>query len=523
MATSSNDLAHSVAQRISFIEINEKTRTTLKSLKGFVSHAMPEALDAFYSKVKVTPAVAKFFKSQDQLDSAAKRQNSHWTEILNAEFNEDYVNKVQIVGQIHARIGLEPRWYVGGYALLLDHLMRSFITARMTTGKMMSQPGKTREDVAESICALMKAALLDMDIAISVYIDSAEQLRLKAEEQDRRHQADRERAIGAIAGALKRLSENDLTSRIEEEMPEGFHSLKADFNNAIAQLEKSFIDISQGITAMRDGTGEIATASHDLASRAEKQAYTLEHTMEAFGKVTNSNAIGKSGKNAGSRNGSQLENGDTGDESVIGRANNAMRDILSGSAKIGQIVGVMDGISFQTNLLALNAGVEAARAGDAGRGFAVVASEVRALAGRSSDAAREIKVLISESAESVKQGAKMVSEADEALTEFSKAMEAIEEITQQNAAIAEESTAAVANLRTEAERLAGIVKRFRLRGDGTAMATRSLSETHRPAPMARSAPPARSQANPVGQAQAKLAVALKSGGAQAAADNWEEF
>ena len=519
MQMSTNSMAEEIAERLYFSEIDNKTRAKLRSLMETVSAAMPGALDVFYGKLKRTPAVAKFFSSPDQLESAARRQNSHWTEILNAEFNENYAQKVQKVGNIHAHIGLEPRWYIGGYALLLDRLIKAVVDDRLTTTSMVTKPAKTREDIADSVSALVKAALLDMDIAISVYIQAAEDMRRKAEEQDKRSQAERDSAVRVIADALKRLSDNDLTSRIVEEVPEGFRLLKSDYNAAIERLEQSLLQVSQGISAVREGTNEIASASQDLAVRAEKQAFTVERTMDAFGKVSKSAKNGKHARcEASKTDGVQPSSSEKDASSVIERASAAMQNILSGSAKIGQIVGVMDDISFQTSLLALNAGVEAARAGDVGRGFAVVASEVRALAGRSTEAAQEIKRVISESAEAVKQGAKMVSETDDALGEFSNAMDEIEQITQQNAAIAEQSTAAVVSLRSEAERLESIVHRFRLRGTSSAHSVGQAQQkmpNHSGLQLAVDNKPLKPQV--------KMAVALKAGGAQPVADGWEEF
>jgi len=221
----------------------------------------------------------------------------------------------------------------------------------------------------------------------------------------------------------------------------------------------------------------------------------------------------------------------------------AMGESEQSSGKITQIIGVMDEIAFQTNLLALNAGVEAARAGDAGRGFAVVAQEVRALAQRSAEAAKEIKALIASSSDQVKRGVKLVGDTGQALSGISakvtsmhtlvsemakasqeqstallqvnSAINQMDQVTQQNAAMVEEATAAATSLSGEADQMATLMRKFRL-GTGSVVV---VADGGRPKAGASSARPI----NPVGRAQAKLATAMKGGGAQPVADEWEEF
>jgi methyl-accepting chemotaxis protein len=224
----------------------------------------------------------------------------------------------------------------------------------------------------------------------------------------------------------------------------------------------------------------------------------------------------------------------------------AMGEIEQSAGQINQIIGVIDEIAFQTNLLALNAGVEAARAGDAGRGFAVVAQEVRALAQRSAEAAKEIKTLIANSSEQVQRGVKLVAETGHALkgivtkmveidtligemakssqeqagglSQVNTAVNQMDQVTQQNAAMVEEATAAASNLRSEALELASLIARFetgdidigdrggRRAGPAVAKSARRLGGP-----------------NPVARAQARIATAMGSAAVQVADRSWEEF
>jgi methyl-accepting chemotaxis protein len=248
--------------------------------------------------------------------------------------------------------------------------------------------------------------------------------------------------------------------------------------------------IAANTKGVRSGAGEITEASDDLSRRTEQQAASLEETAAALDQITE--AVRRSAANAGDARDtvSAAKTGAERSGDVVRDTVTAMTGIEQSSRQIGNIISVIDEIAFQTNLLALNAGVEAARAGDAGRGFAVVATEVRALAQRSADAAREIKHLISASGREVENGVKLVGETGKALerivaqvikldslvgdiataaqeqatglNQVNTAVNQMDQLTQQNAAMVEESTAASHSLAGEAEELARLVGQFRI-------------------------------------------------------------
>ena len=248
--------------------------------------------------------------------------------------------------------------------------------------------------------------------------------------------------------------------------------------------------MAHNVDSIRNETTEITSSADDLSRRTEKQAATLEETAAALDELTASVRSAAEGADDASKMSTDAQaNAQQGGE-IARQAMKAMDGIKSSSQEISKITSVIDDIAFQTNLLALNAGVEAARAGEAGRGFAVVATEVRALAQRSSDAAREINTLISSSGEQVKQGVELVDRTGEALAsivnsvaeisnrvsaiasstrdqssglaEINTAVNELDYVTQQNAAMFEETTAASHALTSEADALAGAVARFRM-------------------------------------------------------------
>ncbi|MBS0409461.1 MAG: globin-coupled sensor protein [Proteobacteria bacterium] len=471
--------------RLRFMKLGEAERGDLRALRPTIQRTLPPALDAFYDQVRTFPETRAFFADEGRITAARERQLGHWDHLSSARLGDDYVEAVRVVGLTHARIGLEPRWYIGGYALLLEHLMRAVVRDHWPRGLGRGDGGAA---AAASLGALIKAALLDMDFAISVYIDAAEEARRQAEETAlaRMH----ELVVGRFGEAITALAAGDLTARIDGDMPEAYRRLKDDFNAALGQIREVMQAIAGATGSLRGSADEIATASDDLSRRTEQQAAALEETAAALDQITAT--VRRTA--AGAVQAAELVQTTRGDADhsgqVVREAIAAMGEIDGSSRQIGQIIGVIDEIAFQTNLLALNAGVEAARAGDAGRGFAVVASEVRALAQRSAEAAHEIKALISSSTAQVAAGVDLVSRTGEALngivgrvaqieglvTEISAsaqeqasglaqvntAINQMDQVTQQNAAMVEQSTAAGHALKAEAADLLARVGRFQV-------------------------------------------------------------
>ncbi|MGO7728157.1 methyl-accepting chemotaxis protein [Rhizobium johnstonii] len=306
-------------------------------------------------------------------------------------------------------------------------------------------------------------------------------------------------ATSGLAAGLKRLASGDLSFQIEEPFAPDFEGLRHDFNMSIRQLDQTLSAIAAAIAAIDEGTREIASGAGDLSKRTEQQAASLEETAAALDQIT-ANVSNSSKRTDEARTEATDANSNAVKSSeVVSHAEEAMRRIEASSQQISSIIGVIDEIAFQTNLLALNAGVEAARAGDAGKGFAVVAQEVRELAQRSAQAAKEIKGHIQKSSVEVESGVKLVLDTSQVLkaiseqiarinqhmdaiavsareqstglAEVNTAVNSMDQVTQQNAAMVEQSTAASGQLAEEAAKLRELVSRFRLRATASQSAT----------------------------------------------------
>ncbi|MEM6493027.1 MAG: HAMP domain-containing methyl-accepting chemotaxis protein [Pseudomonadota bacterium] len=329
---------------------------------------------------------------------------------------------------------------------------------------------------------------------------------------DREREAKQLKVVETLSQALDKLAAGDLTSRITEHFDETNEKVRQAFNASIERLARLMTDVRTSAESVNSGSNEIRTASDDLAVRNTQQAASLEETAAAMSEVTQ--LVKRSADNARVAQTSIAETHQqaTDGGEVVQRAVGAMASIEESSSQITQIIDVIDGIAFQTNLLALNAGVEAARAGDAGQGFAVVANEVRALAQRSADAARDIKELISTSTNQVNEGVNLVGEtgkvldaivgqigtvtaqvqeiAETAVTQatnleqVNNSVGTMDNMTQQNAAMVEETTAASRSLSDEAEHLGQLVARFKV----------SQSDTQGADPLASAMPSAMSTA-----------------------------
>ncbi len=485
---STNAKTQHLKDRLDFMGLDEGQRRTLSSMRPLVARSIGPALDAFYNKARKHPHTAAFFDNPAHIAHAKARQEKHWDAIASAEFNEHYVDAVSTVGRTHARLGLEPRWYIGGYALIVEGIIKAVIASELK-GFFVEKKAKA---VEEQLCVVVKAALLDMDYAISVYLDVLASERAQVESEKAKATQEQQTALDALDTALRELAARDLTAEVRQTLSPEFEKIRTNYNRSVSELDGAMREIRDAVEQVRAEVSGISSSTDDMAKRTEQQASALEQTAAALEEITtiSTSSAQRTNEVQAIVKVSAAETVRSGE--VVQQAISAMGEIETSSRKMTQIIGVIDDIAFQTNLLALNAGVEAARAGEQGKGFAVVAQEVRELAQRSAAAAREIKALIDQSSNDVTRGVSLVNKTGEALVsigdgvnaisghidliarsakeqasgidEINAAIRSMDQITQRNAALMEETNASTQNLVGISSGLFELLSRFRTSG-----------------------------------------------------------
>ncbi|MGR9074924.1 methyl-accepting chemotaxis protein [Rhizobium leguminosarum] len=396
---------------------------------------------------------------------------------------------------------------LGGIALVLT-LQRpiSHITAamrRIAEGALdTSISGEQRHD---EIGDMARALGIFKENAISkIRIEEqSDEERAAAEHERQRNDAEKremdrqiEFAVNALAAGLERMSQGDISTTIETPFIGRLEQLRQDFNGSMMRLQATMSQIRDNVELIQGNGNQMAQSAEDLSKRTEQQAASLEETAAAVDEITVT--VRSSAERAKDADQIVRQAKRSADDSavVVSNAIDAMGRIEDASRQIEQIIGVIDEIAFQTNLLALNAGIEAARAGEAGKGFAVVAMEVRELAQRSAAAAQEIKGLINKSTNEVNSGSQFVQETGTVLAKISaqivtisqhvemiarashdqsNALQSVnatvnqmDQMTQQNAAMVEETTAASRELADEADSLRRLIQQFKIDGEAAA-------------------------------------------------------
>jgi len=297
-------------------------------------------------------------------------------------------------------------------------------------------------------------------------------------------------AVAEVRRVIAALADADLSQSMEGQFQGAFAELQQNVNTTMLTLRLTMQNVRGAAGTIKESSAELSYAANDLSKRTEQQAAALEETAAALDEITATVRASSSRANEARDMVRETKESAGKSGAIVRDAVSAMSRIEGSSSRISQIIGVIDEIAFQTNLLALNAGVEAARAGEAGRGFAVVAQEVRELAQRSANAAKEIKTLISASASEVEGGVSLVRATGDALLEIEKlvlrvndhvesiataareqatalaeintSVNQMDQMTQKNAAMVEETTAASETLAEESRQLQTLLARFKL-------------------------------------------------------------
>ena len=457
--------------RLSFFQIGAAEYRSFPRIRSVLARHAGAALDRFYARIKAIPQTARFFSGDQQIAGAKGKQMEHWNHLFGNKIDQSYLTNAERIGFTHARIGLEPRWYIGGYATVLSEIIPKIVGLAPASPLGMATKSRT-------VATLVKAALFDMEVALSTYFMAEEQSRLEV--------------IGKLGEALANLAKGDLGTRLTG-LPEEYRKIEIDFENMRKSIESTLSGVTEASGTINVGAAEIRQASDDLAMRTQRQTDSLEKTATAVSDLSSGVSEAAEGAATMSLALQKTESEATDGRKVVQDAVRAMEQIQASALEIGQIVELIDSIALQTNLLALNASIEAARAGEAGKGFTVVATEVRALAQRSAEAANNIKNLVSNSIEKIEHGADLVQRSGSAFGQIVGDVSAItrqasaiseiagqqalnfqqvnssvrdmEQMTQNNAAMVEETNAATRSLANEAQHMETLVSRFQLSKD----------------------------------------------------------
>ena len=485
-----NDLTTELTDRLAFLKFDDVARDRLKALQPILRQSLGPALDTFYQQVRSNPETRRFFKDEALIQNAKSRQQSHWDTIASGNYDAQYAAAVKRVGETHARIGLDPRWYIGGYALVTEELIKSIVRERNSS--YFKRMTSDTDELGAILGVLVKAVILDMDLANSTYLDALDEKRRQAEAEIARTTQEQAHAMKLLSEALALIANGDLQASIDKPIAADFEEIKQNFNETATRLHEALSAVLVSMQVIENGNHELAQASDDLARRTEQQAASLEQTTAALAHINVGVQQTTQGVSHARTVAASASQNAAHTNAIVAKSKVAMDEIKSSTGQIGQITDVIDEIAFQTNLLALNAGVEAARAGESGRGFAVVALEVRSLAQRASESARHIRQLIDHATTSVAEGAELVANTDEALTRFtgqvqeinaiintiaataseqanglaevSTAVTELDHATQQNAAMVEQATAATQSLAGETAKLAHELAFFKVAG-----------------------------------------------------------
>ena len=340
-------------ERLSFLHLDAATRARLQKLQPGIARALPDIIDEFYRSVRAWPNLARLLGSEANISRLKGAQKGHWSNLFSARFDDAYLNGAVAVGHAHERLGLEPRWYIGAYCFILERLLAE------TLGRSL------RKEAADDMAAILRAAFLDMDLAISAYIEMGEAEKLKQEMLTLSDIMDAEvqESVGSILHQAERLTET------AEQLTATARTLRA-----------SAVTASESVETAVSNVQSVASAAEELDASVREIARQVERTS----KLTDA----------------AVAQADSASGTVAG--------LSATTARIDEVVQLVEKIAAQTRLLALNATIEAARAGEAGKSFAVVANEVKNLARQTEEAIKTVSTQADSIREATQQATGLV-------------------------------------------------------------------------------------------------------------------
>jgi methyl-accepting chemotaxis protein len=378
-----------IAERLGFLQLDQTARSALRELEPLVKAALPDILKEFYAHIARWPQVSRLFPNDSVIGHARQKQIEHWGVILRGEFSGAYVESVRKIGQTHARIGLEPRWYIAGYSFIITRVTALIATQCAGRKGLLGGTKSVEAEIERLTGAFVRAAMLDMDFAISIYLEESEASKKRfVEETARSFEAQVGGVVASVASAAIKLQQT-----------------------------------AQSMAANAESTTGKAIAVSAAAEEATSNVMVVASSAEEMGKSV-SEIAGQVNHAARIASSAVVKARDT---------NETMSELSRAAVKIGEVVSMISDIAAQTNLLALNATIESARAGEAGRGFAVVAAEVKSLAGQTARATEDIATQIASMQGITRQSVEAIAAIQTTINEMDAVSAAI------NAAVEEQS------------------------------------------------------------------------------------
>ncbi len=381
-----------IEERLRFMTLQKgRCDVALRELRPYLKEWLPPILKDFYEHISQWPQTNRFFGSEAAKQHAAQKQLDHWLHIASGEFDHAYVDSVRRIGKVHAELGLEPRWYIAGYAQIVTavaaKISETFVSKGLGGDKMADKR-------ALYLAALVKASFLDMDFAISIYLEETE--AAKHREMEALANAFEQNVLGIVESVAAAATELETTAQTMARTAE--------------QTSERSTTVSAAAEEATANVSVVATAAEQMGASVGEIAQQVSHSTEIAGQA--------------------VERAQT--------TNDTIESLAQAAEKVGEVIKMISDIAEQTNLLALNATIESARAGEAGRGFAVVASEVKSLATQTAKATEDIASQIQSMQEITGQSVEAISAIRATIDEMNEVSMTINAAVEEQAAATQE-------------------------------------------------------------------------------------